>query len=249
MTTYFQILKEAKPYLLKGLLLLHWKYWTYPEIGLSARAHWSEPPYDPDMHCRCSVKNLQLQTLDGAVVSSTAKNLKQVLKIKHQYSVTDLLTRDPLYCFKMTSVIWHYSQQLITHSCTQKPNTLYTADKEAWLPMWNLFNLCRILFNIGHNSFSFVTAIKLFNKFQKIQYKRIIWSEKNEQQNRLLCYILVLHLYFYIKQSAFNRGNFMLDFTVCYLNQKNLLIEAVSINQESTLDNRCHFNFSTLPNM
>jgi len=35
--------------------------------------------------------------LDGVVVSSTARNLKQVLKIKHQYSVTDPLNTDPLY--------------------------------------------------------------------------------------------------------------------------------------------------------
>ena len=82
MTTYFHTHRQARTYLSKGLLLLHWKYWMYPGIVLSAQAHWSEQPYDPDMHCRCSVKNLQLQTLDGVVVSSTARNLKQVLKMK-----------------------------------------------------------------------------------------------------------------------------------------------------------------------
>lgn len=115
MTTYFQIHRQARTYLSKGLLLLHWKYWMYPETVLSARDHWSELPYDPDTHCRCSVKNLQLQMLDGVVVSSTARNLKQVLKIKHQYSVTDLQTTDPLYWFIMTSVIWHDCQSF-THA-------------------------------------------------------------------------------------------------------------------------------------
>lgn len=178
MTTHFQIHRQARTYLSKGLLLLHWKYWMYPEIVLSAQAHWSELPYDPDTHCRCSVKNLQLQTLDGVVVSSTARNLKQVLKIKHQYSVTDLLTTDPLYWFTMTSVIWHHCHQLITYSCIQKPNLLYMEDTVAWLQMWHLFKTYLILFNTGLNSFSFVTGTKLFNKFQEMQHTKKLYAQK-----------------------------------------------------------------------
>lgn len=178
MTTYFQIHRQARTYLSKGLLLLHWKYWMYPETVLSAQAHWSEQPYDPDMHCRCSVKNLQLQMLDGVVVSSTVRNLKQVLKIKHQYSVTDLLNTDPLYWFIMTSVIWHDCHQLNTNSCIKKPNILYMEDTVAWLPMWHLFNTYLILFNTGLNTFSFVTGTKLFNKLQEMQHTKKLHAQK-----------------------------------------------------------------------